>query len=111
MIAATFIFKKKQFDEEFHRLDNEIATFAKSLPGYIGETSWENTEKGQTLNTYYWADEAALSALMNHPPHQSAKSAQSKWLDGYQVIIQQVLHTYGDSQLDHPLAGVTISRP
>jgi hypothetical protein len=37
MYSATFIFAKKQFDDEFHRLDQTIAAAAKSLPGYLGE--------------------------------------------------------------------------
>ena len=36
MYSATFIFAKKQFDDEFHRLDQTIAAAAKSLPGYLG---------------------------------------------------------------------------
>ncbi len=33
MYSSTFIFAKKQFDEAFYRLDQEIAAIAKSIPG------------------------------------------------------------------------------
>jgi len=36
--------------------------------------------------------------------HQQAKAAQANWLDGYKVVISEVLHTYGDSRIDHLLA-------
>ena len=44
--SSTFIFAKKQFDDEFHRLDQEIAQAAKNLPGYLGEEAWENAATG-----------------------------------------------------------------
>lgn len=51
---------------------------------------------------YYWETMDGLQELMNHPRHLEAKAAQSKWLDGYQVIISQVLHAYGDGSIAHP---------
>ncbi|NHH83334.1 hypothetical protein DRA46_05472 [Burkholderia gladioli] len=41
---------------------------------------------------------------MKNPVHLEAKSAQANWLDGYQVIVSEVIRTYGDSKLAHPLA-------
>jgi heme-degrading monooxygenase HmoA len=105
MYSATFIFAKKQFDEEFHRLDATIATAARSMPGYLGEESWENSTTGLVSNVYYWASLEALQGLIDHPAHCEAKAKQSKWLDGYQVVISHVLRTYGDAKLVHPLAG------
>jgi NADH:ubiquinone oxidoreductase subunit F (NADH-binding) len=43
MCSSTFIFAKKQYDEEFYRLDQAIAEAAKEIPGYLGEEAWENT--------------------------------------------------------------------
>lgn len=97
MYCATFIFAKKQFDAEFHRLDAAIAAAAQSIPGYLGEESWENPATGRVSNVYYWESLQALQTLMQHPTHLEAKSQQSRWLDGYQVIISQVLRTYGDA--------------
>ncbi len=101
MYSSTFIFAKKQFDDEFHRLDAAIAEAAKSIPGYLGEESWENAASGLISNVYYWESLEALQQLMQHPTHLRAKAAQSKWLDGYRVVIAQVLRTYGDDKLNH----------
>ena len=104
MYSATFIFAKKQFDDEFHRLDQTIAAAAKSLPGYLGEETWENAGNGLVSNVYYWASLEALQALIQHPVHQQAKAAQANWLDGYKVVIAEVVRVYGDSKIDHMLA-------
>jgi len=104
--SSTFIFATKQFDETFHRLDQEIAAAAKAIPGYLGEESWENPANGLVSNVYYWDSLEALQQLVQHPRHQEAKAAQGNWLAGYQVVISQVLRSYGDSSLGHllPLA-------
>jgi len=99
MYSSTFIFAKGQFDEVFHRLDQEIAVMAKSIPGYLGEESWENSETGLVSNVYYWESLEALQQLVTHPLHLKAKAAQGNWLAGYQVIVSQVLRTYGDSKI------------
>ncbi|TCS33067.1 heme-degrading monooxygenase HmoA [Paucimonas lemoignei] len=97
--SSTFIFAKGQYDEEFYKLDEEIAAVAKSIPGYIGEEAWENPSNGLISNVYYWESIEALQQLVSHPKHREAKEKQSKWLAGYQVVISQVLRTYGDSKL------------
>ena len=50
MYTSTFIFAKKQFDDAFHRLDQDIAARAKSIPGYLGEEAWEHAETGLVSN-------------------------------------------------------------
>lgn len=100
MYASTFIFGKKQFDARFHQLDQAIAEAAKRIPGYLGEEAWENPQTGLFANVYYWESLDALQALMQDPRHLEAKQAQAEWLDGYEVIISQVLRTYGDGRLD-----------
>ena len=104
MYSSTFIFAKGQYDDEFHRLDQFIADTAKSIPGYLGEESWESEATGLISNVYYWDSLESLQALVQHPKHLEAKAAQAKWLDGYQVIISQVLRSYGDGKLSHPVA-------
>ncbi|MBV8464602.1 MAG: antibiotic biosynthesis monooxygenase [Burkholderiales bacterium] len=106
MYASTFMFAKGEYDDDFHRLDHAIAEAAKAIPGYLGEESWENTQTGLISNVYYWDSLGALQALMRHPTHQIAKAKQAKWLNGYRVIISEVLRTYGDALLDHPVAGL-----
>lgn len=107
MYSSTFIFAKKHFDDEFHRLDQEIASTAKAIPGYLGEETWENTETGLVSNVYYWESLEALQTLVRHPRHLQAKAAQDNWLNGYQVIISQVIRTYGDSKLSQHLPVAT----
>jgi heme-degrading monooxygenase HmoA len=97
MYSSTFIFAKKQFDDAFHRLDEEIAAAAKAVPGYLGEETWENPATGLVSNVYYWSSLEALQQLMQHPRHLEAKAAQHQWLAGYQVVISHVLRTYGDA--------------
>jgi hypothetical protein len=43
---------------------------------------------------------------MRHPARLEAKSKQSAWLNGYQVVIAQVLRTYGDAKLNTWLPSV-----
>jgi heme-degrading monooxygenase HmoA len=105
MYSSTFIFAAGAYDAEFHRLDEAIAAVAKSIPGYLGEESWESQATGLVSNVYYWETLEALQALMKHPRHLEAKAAQARWLNGYQVIVAEVLRTYGDGRLPHPAAG------
>ena len=99
MFSATFIFAKKQYDDQFHTLDAIIADVAKSIPGYMGEENWESAATGLVSNVYYWDSLASLQLLMQHPSHLEAKQNQAKWLDGYRVEISEVLRTYGDQRL------------
>ena len=105
MYTSTFTFAKREFDEEFHALDELIAQCARSTPGYLGDETWENASSGLISNVYYWETMEALQTLMNHPAHAAAKQRQQRWLTGYQVVIAQVLGSYGDGGILHPLAG------
>lgn len=99
MYSSTFIFASGEFDADFHRIDQDIASFARSIPGYLGEESWSNAETGLVSNVYYWDSLEALQQLVQHPRHQEAKSRQGEWLAGYQVVISQVLRRYGDGKI------------
>lgn len=99
MYASTFIFAKGDWDEAFYALDAQIAAAAKAIPGYLGEESWENPATGLISNVYYWESLEALQALMHHPTHLQAKAQQAQWLNGYQVVVSQVLRMYGDGKL------------
>ena len=109
--TSTFTFAKREFDDEFHGLDNAIAQLASSIPGYMGEEAWENSATGLISNVYYWESMEALRVLIEHPIHQEAKRKQARWLNGFQVVIAQVTHTYGDGGIPHPLGKVRPSRP
>jgi heme-degrading monooxygenase HmoA len=102
MYTATFIFAKKQLDEDFYALDARIAQVAQTIKGYLGEESWENTQTGRVSTVYYWDSLEALQQLMHHPAHLEAKSKQAQWLNGYRVEISQVMRSYGDDLLSGP---------
>jgi heme-degrading monooxygenase HmoA len=107
MISSSFIFAKGQYDDDFHRLDQEIAQAARATPGFLGEEAWENPATGLVSNVYYWESLAALQQLIDHPAHLVAKARQAEWLAGYRVVISEVLRTYGDDKLDDILPGAT----
>ena len=100
MFTATFTFAKGEYDADFHALDARIAAMARAIPGYRGEETWENPATGQISNVYYWDSLEALQQLISHPDHREAKQAQARWLKGYQVVIAQVLRSYGDGGMD-----------
>ena len=103
MYSSVFTFAKGEFDDAFHVLDAEIAELAKSIPGYLGEEAWENPATGLVANVYYWESMEALQALIKHPTHIAAKQKQAQWLNGYQVVIAEVVRVYGDGGIAHPL--------
>lgn len=111
MYSATFIFATAQLDEAFHRLDQEIATMARQIPGYLGEEAWENTAAGLVSNVYYWESLEALQKLVQHPDHLKAKQQQERWLAGYQVVVSQVVRMYGDGKLEGRLPVTTAFPP
>lgn len=105
MYTSTFTFAKREYDDEFHALDQVIADAARAIPGYLGEESWENPATGLICNVYYWSSLQALQQLIDHPMHRQAKQQQQRWLAGYQITIAQVISSYGDGGITHPLAG------
>lgn len=102
--TSTFTFAMGEVSDEFHTLDKTIADVAKSTPGYLGEEAWENPSLGLISNVYYWDSMEALQVLMKHPSHLEAKRRHAEWLKGYHVVIAQVLGSYGDRGIVHPLA-------
>jgi len=106
MFTSTFTFAKRQFDDDFQRLDAAIAAAARAIPGYRGEECWESPATGLVSNVYYWESLEALQQLMNHPQHREAKRGQAHWLAGYRVVIAEVLRSYGDAGIDHLLPAV-----
>ncbi|APD13366.1 antibiotic biosynthesis monooxygenase family protein [Pandoraea pulmonicola] len=99
MYSSTFIFRAGQYNDEFHRLDQQIAEIAASIDGYLGEEAWESADGNLIQNVYYWATEEALMQLVRHPKHLEAKRKQAQWLDGYRVVIAKVLQEYGDGKM------------
>ncbi|NMG76211.1 antibiotic biosynthesis monooxygenase family protein [Aromatoleum diolicum] len=104
MYTATFTFAKGEYDAEFHKLDQAIAEVARSIPGYLGEESWENPASGLISTVYYWQTLEALQQLIQHPKHVAAKQRQAKWINGYHIVIARVIKSYGDGGIPHPLS-------
>lgn len=104
MYSATFTFAKRDYDDDFHRLDGIIADVAKGIPGYLGEEAWENPSMGLISTVYYWETLEALQQLIQHPTHIAAKQKQSQWIRGYHIVVAQVIRSYGDGGIGHPLA-------
>jgi heme-degrading monooxygenase HmoA len=106
MYSATFTFAKGEYDEEFHQLDKVIADVAKGIPGYLGEEAWENPSAGLISTVYYWETLDALQQLVQHPAHIAAKQKSAQWIRGYHIVVAQVLRSYGDGGISHPLVAV-----
>lgn len=104
MYTATFTLAKREFDTAFHMLDQLASRVAPVRPRYRDEESWENAATGLICKVYYWDSLEALQQLIEHPAHQAAKQQLGQWLDGYQVTIAQVLKSYGDGGINHPLS-------
>lgn len=104
MHTATFIFDKRQYDAEFHRLDALITEAASRTEGFLGAEAWEDTNTGRVSTVYYWQSEAGLRQLMNDPHHLEAKARYAEWIRGYRVEISQVLRSYGDGHIASPSA-------
>ena len=58
--------------------------------------------KGQYDDEFHRLDEIIADAAKatQHPTHLQAKARYGEWLTGYQVVISQVLRSYGDSRLN-----------
>jgi len=103
MISASFIFNKREYDDEYFALDGQIAEIARTTQGYIGEEAWQNTENSKVCTVYYWEGREGLRELMASAEHLRAKSLSSRWLAGYQVVVSEVIATYGTEDYDHLL--------
>ncbi|ABM55981.1 antibiotic biosynthesis monooxygenase family protein [Verminephrobacter eiseniae] len=103
MISASFIFNQREYDDEYFALDGRIAEIAKATQGYIGEEAWQNLENGKVCTVYYWEGREGLRELMASAEHLRAKSQSAQWLAGYQVVVSEVIATYGTKDYDHLL--------
>ncbi len=101
--SSTFIFETKQLDDEFHRIDGEIAERARRIPGFLREEAWHNEETGLHAEVYYWSNLEALRELVGMDTHGLAKRRHGEWLGEYRVVISEVQSVYGNPTLglDH----------
>ena len=101
----TFIFQKRQYDDDFHELNDAVDGIAKATSGYIGKEYWQSPD-GQTLAAvYYWKTLEELREFSRSPVHLEAKRRYAEWYLGYHVVVAQVVRVYGDGNLEHPTGG------
>jgi len=104
MICCQFIFRPGTYDDEFHALDDAVAVFARSLPGFMDVERWQSPD-GSIINAaYYFRDLAPVRELSQFPEHLTAKSRQAQWYDGYRIVVSEVVANYGDGRLPHVTA-------
>ena len=110
MISASFIVDTLELDEEFHRLDERIIQAAKATTGYIGEEAWQDPKSGRVCTVYYWESREGLFELMGNPDHRHAREGSPRWLQGYQVVVSEIVASYGTNNYPHPLVGRNFGR-
>ncbi|MDZ7754799.1 antibiotic biosynthesis monooxygenase family protein [Rhodohalobacter sp.] len=98
--TATFIIKPKDYNDEFHTLNDQIDEIARKSPGYLYKEKWLS-EDGKTENiVYYWDSLDAINEFAKNPVHKVAKSRFNEWYHGYKVLISEVLQTSTKGDLD-----------
>lgn len=101
MYIAAFNFEAGTYDARFHELNALIDAAARATPGFIGAESWRSPDGRRANATYYWETLEALRGFSSHPTHVEAKREYRKWYRGYQIVISQVLRSYGDGAYPH----------
>jgi hypothetical protein len=101
MIAVQFIFTQATYDDEFYELDNSIADFAQRLPGHAGVEKWLSEDGTSQNSIYYFTDRDALAELAGFSDHLRAKSKVDNWYSSYQVVVTEVLASYGSIDPRH----------
>lgn len=101
MFSAAFIFEPGDYDDEFHELNSKIDDVARSLPGFVGAETWLSADGTRRNAVYYWESLDALHTFSKDPRHREAKRQYARWYKGYQVVIAEVVKTYGDGRIDH----------
>jgi heme-degrading monooxygenase HmoA len=99
LICVQFVFEPGSYDDDFHRLDEEIDEYARSLPGFIRTETWQQAGQGLVNSIYYFADKKALAHLAKFPSHREAKGQVHRWYRGYRIVVAEVTATYGDGRL------------
>ena len=101
MYTSAFTFAKREYDDEFHRLNALIDAVAQANPGYLGRESWQAVEGTCRNVTYYWRDLESLHAVSRDPAHREAKRQYERWYRGYHIVIAEVVRAYGDGGFAH----------
>lgn len=100
LICCQFIFRPGTFDDDFHRLDGQIAEHARGLPGFDRVEKWLSPDGTVVNAVYYFTDRDSVAQLARFPQHREAKDQVDRWYDGYRIVVSEVSATYGDGRLD-----------
>ena len=99
MICCQFIFKPGTYDDDFHRLDQQIDRCARALPGFDRVEQWLSPA-GDVVNAiYYFTDQEAVAQLARFQQHREAKADVHRWYEGYRIVVSEVRANYGDGRL------------
>ena len=101
MYMIAFLFLPGEYDETFHTLDAQIDAAALETPGYLGQESWQSLDGLKVNATYYWDNLENLQTFSRHPVHLEAKRQYARWYNGYQIVISEVIRSYGDGRYEH----------
>jgi hypothetical protein len=102
VISCSFIFSPGVYDDEFQALDGRIEEFATALDGFIGVDRWVS-EDGKARNSIYYFDGMdSVKQLSRYPEHLVAKENYKRWYLGYQIVVSEVVGSYGDGYFTHP---------
>lgn len=101
MYSVSFIFEPGSCDARFHELNAAVDAVARATPGYIGAESWRSPDGTRANAVYYFDSLDALRAFSMHPRHAEAKREYRRWYRGYQVVVAQVVCSYGDGGFHH----------
>lgn len=99
MYEARFLFRPGDYDEDFHRLNEQVEAAAANNPGFRGSTKWHHPDDALVMVIYRWDSRESLDEFATHPDHLAAKRRYDEWYDGYQVVVSEIRDEYGDDDL------------
>ena len=102
MISCSFIFSPGEYDEEFHKLDATIEAYATALTGFVGVDRWVSDDGKSRNSIYYFDGMDSVKQLSRYPEHLVAKENYRKWYLGFQIVVSEVIGSYGDGYFKHP---------
>ncbi len=95
MICCSFVFEPGEYDDEFHRLDSLVDTYARSLVGFVRVDRWFSEDRRFQNSMYFFADYTAVKLLANYPQHLEAKAGVDRWYRSYRVDVFELKTSYG----------------
>lgn len=110
MIAVQFIFTPITLDDEYQEFHRSISAFVEKLPGHIGVERWVSKDGTRRNSIYYFTDRDSLAELAGFTDHLAAKSQSEKWYQSHQVVVSEVLATYGNESPPHISTGAELAK-